>query len=73
MFFLKNTAFVVQKTWPLLPSETILNSSRPGTLQGRRLLFVMIVPPIPRRFAGFDAADNLLLPARNKQILPGFP
>jgi hypothetical protein len=52
------------------------------------LLFVMILlknsPPIPRRFctavppfrrtlAGFDAADKLLLPARNKQILPGLP
>jgi hypothetical protein len=35
--------------------------------------FFTDVPPFCRTFAGFDAADKLLLPARNKQILPGLP
>jgi hypothetical protein len=71
--FSKKHSFWGSKNSVTLQPGTILNSSRPGMLCPARTLFVMIVPPMPRRCAGFDAADNLLLPARNKHILPGLP
>jgi hypothetical protein len=88
--FSKKRSFLVQKTRPLLLSETILNQSRPGTLCSAGTPVAVCYdsatysPPIlpglvtavllfRRTSSGFEAADKLLLPARNEQILPGLP
>jgi hypothetical protein len=76
--FSKKRSFLVQKTRPPLPSETILSPFQVGpvcsALQGCRLLFVMILLETRRLYpALLPVADKLLLPARNKQILPGLP
>jgi hypothetical protein len=62
--FSKKRSFSVQKTRP--QSATILNPSRPGTLCSARPSVAVCYDSDYRPFTA-------LLPARNKQILPGLP
>jgi hypothetical protein len=73
--FSKKRSFFGSKNSATLLSETILNPSRPGTLCSARTVAgcydsAAYSPPF---LPGFDAADKLLLPGRNKQILHGLP